>query len=76
MVVIKPLTFLLCLLIDYYFEVLMDVKGNKSSGVKLLRDMYRRKFRVTENMDYYSKEDFKKAEKKYVKLCLITGNCR
>ena len=53
----------------------MDVKGNKSSGVKLLRDMYRKKFRVPENMDYYSKEDLKEAEKKYVKLCLITGNC-
>ena len=53
----------------------MDVKGKKASGVKLLREMYRKKFRVPENMNYYSEEDFKKAEKKYVKLCLITGNC-
>jgi len=53
----------------------MDVKGKKGSGVKLLREMYRRKFRIPENMNYYSKEDLKKAEKKYVKLCLITGNC-
>ena len=53
----------------------MDLKGNKASGLKLLRDTYRKKFRVPENMNYYSEEDFKKAEKKYVKLCLITGNC-
>ena len=54
----------------------MDVKGKKGSGVKLLRDRYRKKFRVPENMNFYSKKDLKKAEKKYVKLCLITGNCR
>jgi len=54
----------------------MDSKGKKGSGIKLLRKRYRNKFRIRENMDYYSKEDFKKAEKKYVKLCLITGNCR
>jgi len=54
----------------------MDIKGKKGSGITLLRKMYRNKFRIRENMDYYSKEDFKKAEKKYVKLCLLTGNCR
>jgi hypothetical protein len=53
----------------------MDIKGKKGSGVKLLREMYRKKFRIPENMNYYSKEDLKKAEKKYVKLCLISGNC-
>jgi len=54
----------------------MNIKGKKGSGFKLLREKYRNKFRIRENMDYYSKEDFKKAEKKYVKLCLLTGNCR
>jgi len=54
----------------------MDLKGEKGSGAKLLREMFRKKFRIPENMDYYSKEDLKKAEKKYVKLCLITGNCK
>ena len=53
----------------------MDLKGKKGNGVKLLREMYRKKFRIPENMDYYSKEDLKKAEKKYIKFCLITGNC-
>ena len=53
----------------------MEIKGKKGRGVKLLRKMYRKKFRVPENTNFYSKEDLKKAEKKYVKLCLLTGNC-
>jgi hypothetical protein len=53
----------------------MEIKGKKGSGVKLLREMYRNKFRIPENTDHYSEEDYKKAEKKYVKLCLMTGNC-
>ncbi len=54
----------------------MDLRGKKGSGVKLLREMYRKKFRIPENTDYYNREDYKKAEKKFVKLCLTTGNCR
>ena len=61
---------------EYDPEVLMDIKGKKGSGVKLLREMYRKKFRIPENINYYGKEDLKKAEKKYVKSCLISGNCR
>jgi len=75
MVVIRLLMFNLNLT-EYYSEVLMELKGNKGNGVKLLKEMYRKKFRIPENMDYYSNEDLKKAEKKYVKLCLKTGNCR
>jgi len=67
--------FLQCLS-GYYAEVQMDVKGKKGSGVNLLKKRYRKKFRVPENVNYYSNEDFKKAEKKYLKLCLTTGNCR
>jgi len=62
-------------LTEYDAGVLMEIKGKKGRGVKLLRKMYRKKFRIPENTNYYSKEDLKKAEKKYVKLCLITGNC-
>ena len=66
---------ILTCLTECYAEVLMEIKGKKGHGVKLLRKMYRKKFRVPENTNFYSKEDLKKAEKKYVKLCLITGNC-
>jgi hypothetical protein len=53
----------------------MSLNSKEKNGAKLLRDMYRKKFRVPENMNYYSKKDLKRAEKKYVKLCLLTGNC-
>ncbi len=54
----------------------MNRKSTKGRGIKLLREMYRKKFRIPENTDYYNREDYKKAEQKYVKLCLINGNCR
>ena len=53
----------------------MNRKSDKGRGGKRLRDMYRKKFRIPENIDYYTKEDYKKAEKKYIKLCMLTGNC-
>ena len=54
----------------------MNKKSSKEHGIKLLKEMYRKKFRIPENIEHYTKEDFKKAEKKYVKLCILTGNCR
>jgi hypothetical protein len=53
----------------------MNPKPTKGDGVRRLREMYRKRFRIPENTKHYSKEDYKKAEKKYVKLCLITGSC-
>ena len=47
----------------------------KQNGIKALVKKYRRKFRIKENLDYYSKEDYQKAEKKYLKFCLNTGRC-
>jgi hypothetical protein len=63
-------------LTEYCSGVPMEIKGRKGSGVKLLKERYRKNFRIPENIDHYSKEDFKKAEKKYVKLCLLNGNCK
>jgi hypothetical protein len=42
-------------------------------GIQLLIKKYRNKFRCPENIDYYTENDLKKAEKKFVKFCL-TGN--
>ena len=53
----------------------MIPKPTNKNGFKLLKERYRKKFRIPENIKHYSKEDYKKAEKKYVKLCLMTGNC-
>ncbi len=45
-----------------------DTSGNK--GLELLIRKYREKFRISENLDYYSDEDLKKAEKKFLKYIL------
>jgi hypothetical protein len=45
------------------------------NGLKALIAAYRKKFRIRENLRYYSKEDFQKAEKKYLKFCLTSGKC-
>jgi hypothetical protein len=45
-----------------------DRKNNR--GIKLLVKKYKNRFRCPENTNFYSAEDFKKAEKKYVKFRL------
>jgi len=45
-----------------------DTNGNK--GLELLIKKYRKKFRISENLDYYTDEDLKKAEKKFLKYVL------
>jgi hypothetical protein len=59
----------------FHNGVIMNPKTTKGNGIRRLREMYRKRFRIPENTEHYSKEDYKKAEKKYIKLCLITGSC-
>ncbi|MEN8246907.1 MAG: hypothetical protein ABFS43_18615 [Thermodesulfobacteriota bacterium] len=53
----------------------MDSRNHQNSGMERLLHQGRRRFRIPENLDYYSPEDFKAAEKKFLKLCLIKGGC-
>ena len=53
----------------------MDKKSRQTTGAKLLVKRYRETFRIPENLNYYSKEDYQRAEKKYLKFCLTTGMC-
>ena len=53
----------------------MANSSNTNQGIRLLIQKYRNEFRRPENIDYYIKNDFKQAEKKFVKLCL-TGNLK
>jgi hypothetical protein len=46
---------------------------SKNPGIKLLVDKYRKEFRIPENLDYYSEEKFKIAERKYLKYVLNVG---
>lgn len=45
----------------------------EKKGIRRLIRKYRRKFRIPENLNHYSEEDFAEAEKRFVKLCLREG---
>ena len=51
----------------------MANSSNTNQGIRLLVQKCRNEFRRPENIDYYAENDFKAAEKKFVKFCL-TGN--
>jgi hypothetical protein len=51
----------------------MADNSNADQGIRLLIQKCRNEFRRPENIDFYSENDFKEAEKKIVKFCL-TGN--
>jgi hypothetical protein len=53
----------------------MANSSNTNQGIRLLIQKYRNEFRRPENIDYYTENDFKEAEKKFVKFCL-TGNLK
>jgi hypothetical protein len=49
----------------------MDDYLNSEEGIKLLIRKYRKEFRRKENTDFYTDEDYKAAERKFVKYCLL-----
>ncbi len=51
----------------------MSKEANFNTGLELLIKKYRAKFRISENLNHYSPEDFKKAEKKFLKYVLGQG---
>lgn len=51
----------------------MESDPNKTTGMALLIKGYKQKFRIPENLDHYSDEDYQEAEKKFIKLCLHQG---
>ena len=42
----------------------------QEKGLERLIKMYREKFRISENLNHYSDEDLKRAEKKFLKYVL------
>jgi hypothetical protein len=49
--------------------------SNADKGIRLLVQKYRNEFKRSENINFYSDNDYKEAEKKFVKFCL-TGNTK
>jgi hypothetical protein len=48
----------------------MGKYSKENKGLQLLMTKYRSLFRIPENVNYYSAENYKKAEKKYLKHIL------
>jgi len=48
----------------------------KPTGISLLLKECRKRFRIPENINYYSEKDLREAEKKFIKLCFIGGQLR
>jgi hypothetical protein len=48
----------------------------ENTGIKLLLKKYRSLFQIPENLDCYSRADFKIAEKKFLKLALMEGKAK
>jgi hypothetical protein len=51
----------------------MNNGNSTTQGIELLLKKCRDEFRRPENTDYYEADDFKEAERKFVKFCLL-GN--
>jgi hypothetical protein len=61
---------------DDRWETCMDMKqSEKNTGIRLLVEKGREAFRIAENINYYSEQDYKTAEKKFIKLCVIQHRC-
>jgi hypothetical protein len=48
----------------------MSNGDSTTHGIELLLEKCRDEFRRPENTDYYTEEDYKEAERKFVKFCL------
>ena len=51
-------------------EFEMDNSSDNKNGIKLLVQKCRERFRISENIEYYSEKEYREAERNYVKLCL------
>jgi hypothetical protein len=61
-------------LLLFYFMGGNDYSQN--TGIKLLVEKYRKKFRIAENINHYSEENYKIAERKFLKFALSMGDSK
>jgi hypothetical protein len=54
----------------YLEEVNMEKDSNENASLRLLVEYYRSEFRTPENLYYYSPEDLKIAERRFLKFKL------
>jgi hypothetical protein len=51
----------------------LNEKHRRNSGVLSVVEKYRSIFNIPENTNYYSKEDYRKAERRFIKYALFIG---
>ena len=51
----------------------MKKHSEQKSGIQLVLDRYRATFRVPENQNHYSNEDYKMAERRFLKYAIEQG---
>lgn len=56
-----------------FLDLTMEKELTKDDGLKLLLRKYRKIFRISENLDYYSEKDYQTAERKFLKYALVQG---
>jgi hypothetical protein len=49
---------------------------SQNTGIKLLVKKYREKFHIAENINHYSEENYKIAERKFLKFALGMGGSK
>ena len=58
---------------DSFKKGVMMNNRNHNSGIQLLLDRYRTAFRIPENLEHYSDEDYKRAERCFLKYAIKKG---
>ena len=53
----------------------MDKVKTGNTGIKKLIKKGKEQFRINENVSFYSEKDYKRAEKKFIKVCVLGGRC-
>jgi len=51
----------------------MEKNVSEKTGIQALVEKYREMFRIPENLNYYSEEDYQTAERKFLKYALFSG---
>ena len=52
----------------------MKKDSNEKPGIQLLLDKYKQMFRIPENLNFYSEEDYQAAEKAFLKYAIFGGS--
>ena len=57
-------------------EDAMEIRTVKrNEGIRRLVEKGWEAFNISENINYYSEEDFRAAQKKFIKLCVLQQRC-